>query len=100
MKKKQFGLFRRGKVYYGQDDEGKQWSLGVRDKKQAEAIIDGMNGAIRNPDLELAKALAVIDTLEPERRNRTWQAAIDIFMKSGEKESSKQRKKRALDRPV
>ena len=95
--KNRYVRYLRGKTYYGEDrTTGKQFSLRTRDPKLAKEIIEGKNKAAREPHIHGAVARATLAVLEPQLFIRTWREVIAIFSQTGVKESSRQRKVRAL----
>lgn len=81
--KHRFTLYRRGNVYYCQDNEtGKQASLHTEDKDEALTILHSKNEAYRQPALNLQIARAYLAAVDPEISQRTWRIVMDEVAKT------------------
>jgi integrase len=76
--KQRFRMFRRGRVYWCQDNEsGKQESLGTKDQSQATRLLHAKNEASLEPMLNLQIARTYLVASDPEMAKRTWQTCFD-----------------------
>src|SRR5471032_3377118 len=68
-----YRIFRRGKVWYLQNDTtGKQTSLHTRDKKQAQRVLNAQCEAHQNPSINLQIARVYINVADEGYAKRTW----------------------------
>jgi integrase len=71
--KKKYRMFLRGSVYWVQDNfTRKQTSLGVKDKDEAEQLLQAKNEAHRQPIINLQIARAYLSVSDPKAATRTW----------------------------
>ncbi len=71
--KKKFRMFLRGSVYWVQDNfTRKQESLGVKDRDEAEQLLQARNEAHRQPIINLQIARAYLSVSDPKAATRTW----------------------------
>ena len=94
--KSRFRLFRRGKVFWCQDNEtGIQKSLGTKDETEAKELLRHKNEPFKN--LSFCKQLGrmYLEAADPEQATRIWQDVMDeiVSTKSG---STKERWNRAI----
>lgn len=85
--KKKFRMFLRGSVYWVQDNyTGKQESLGVKDRDEAEQLLQARNEAHRQPIINLQIARAYLSVKDPQAATRTWGDVMRhlVEQKSGE----------------
>jgi integrase len=74
----QYRLFRRGGIYYVQDNAtGKQESLRTKNRQEAARIFHAKNEAYRQPHLNFQIARAYLTASDPEIVQRTWQSVMD-----------------------
>lgn len=80
--KKKYRLFRRGKVFWVQDNEtGKQESLRTGDRVTAERLLHARNEAHHQPIINLQIARAYLLVGDPQAATRTWQFIMDEIVK-------------------
>ena len=71
--KKKYRMFLRGSVFWVQDNfTGKQTSLGVKDRDEAEQLLQARNEAHRQPIINLQIARAYLSVSDPKAATRTW----------------------------
>ena len=76
-------MFRRGKVFWCQDNEtGKQESLRTKDKDEAKTLLAARNEAHRQPSLNLQIARTYLQAGDPEVATRDWQIVMDELAKT------------------
>ena len=93
--KHRFWLFKRRGIFYVEDTvNGKQESLGTRDRKQAESLRATKNDAAKQP-FSLAIGKAYLAAHDPALIQRTWQSVMDAFVDRG-KEHTRKRRERAM----
>ena len=81
--KLRFTLFRRGGVFYCQDNSTRQQtSLRTRDAGEAQTLLSAKNEAHRQPILNLHIARAYLSATDPEIGKRTWQVVMDEMAKT------------------
>jgi len=98
--KQRFWLFQRGPIYYVEDSEtGKKESFQTSDRKEAERLRSARNEAAGSPLLGVTLAKAYLSGSDPALAKRTWRLVMEEFCKHG-KESSRQRRLRAINAPV
>jgi hypothetical protein len=95
--KPRFILFRRGRVYYSQDNlTGKQASLRTRDQEEASVILHAHNEAVRQPYLNLRIAQTYLAASDEKMARRTWQDLMDEFVQT-KTEKNRPRCQRGMD---
>jgi hypothetical protein len=85
--KNQYRKFRRGNVWWCQNNEtGKQESLGTKDKSEADRLMGIKNQPFQFSAFNLQLARTHLQMSNPEIRTRTWQQVMDAVVqtKSGE----------------
>lgn len=93
--KDRFTLFRRGGVFYCQDQStGQQKSLQTRDKAEARRIVQAKNDTVKNPLMNLVMARTYLAAQDPKLVSRTWADAIELFCRRG-KPATQTRHRRA-----
>jgi len=76
--KKQFRMFRRGNLYWCQNNQaGKQESLHTSDKEDAQTILNAKNEAHRQPNLNFQIARAYLVASDSEIGKRTWATVME-----------------------
>jgi integrase len=102
--KRQYILYRRklgGKFYIEDTHTRKQESLGTKDRREAETLLNARNEAARQPHLNLQIAKAYLAGTDSGVSTRTWQNALDAIIdtKTGPTKDRWQRaaKEKALD---
>jgi hypothetical protein len=94
--KDRFRLFRRGKIYYAQDNlSGQQKSLRTTLRDEAQRLLHAQSEAARNPLLNLAMARVYLTAHDPALAKRVWADVMAEFSLRG-KESSRTRYERAF----
>jgi hypothetical protein len=79
--KARYRLFRRGKVYWTQDnDSGKQCSLQTKSKPVALRLLRAKNEAFEQPQLNLQIARAYLVASDPSINSRTWQDCMNEIL--------------------
>jgi integrase len=82
--KTRYRMFRRGEVYYWQDNEtGQQGSLRTKDSRIAEKFLHQKNESFEQPMLNLALAKAYASAHDPKMSQRTWQNVMDEMASHG-----------------
>src|SRR5436853_5923669 len=98
--KNKYRTHRREGIYYIEDTEtGQQTSLRTRDSKEAETLKDAHNAAARDAALAVAIGAAYFSNRDPEVKTRTWRTVFDEFVRRGKKQSTRDRRTRALRSP-
>jgi integrase len=95
--KRRFILYRRklgGTFYIENTQTRKQESLGTKDRKEAEAILNARNESVRQPHLNLQIAKAYLSGTDSGVSTRTWQQALNTIIQS-KQGSTKERWERA-----
>lgn len=102
--KRRYILYRRklGGTFYVEDTHTrKQESLGTKDRREAESLVNARNEASRQPHLNLQIAKAYLAGTDSGVSTRTWQNAMDAIIdtKTGSTKDRWQRaaKEKALD---
>src|SRR4051812_36447086 len=81
--KAKFRLFRRGNVFWFQDNNsGRQGSLHTKDRQEAVMLLNAKNEAFRQPLLNLQIARAYLAAGDPAMSTRTWQYVMDEVAKT------------------
>jgi integrase len=81
--KSRFTLFRRGPVFYCQDNTtGQQTSLRTKNEDEAHALLHSRNEAFRQPILNLQIARTYLSASDPQVAKRTWQMVMDEMGKT------------------
>jgi integrase len=77
-------MFRRynGTFYYEDKESGKQFSLGTKNRSEAERLIHAKNEAHVQPSVNMQIARAYLTASDPEIGTRTWQYALDEIVKT------------------
>ena len=89
--KSRYRLFRRGRIYWCQDnDTGQQQSLRTKDKHEAQTLLHAKNESHRQAALNLQIARTYLQAGDPEMVSRTWQSVMD-HMTGTKKGSTKAR---------
>ena len=71
--RKRYRLFRRGNVFWCQDNEtGKQESLRTKDRGEADRLFHAKNEAFHQPFINLQIARAYLLVADPNFTKRTW----------------------------
>ena len=97
--KQRFWLFKRGNVYYVQDSEtGKQQSLDVTDKLQAQRLRAAKEEAIGQKTLNLAVGRAYLAACDPSLVTRTWNMVMEKLCARAKKDTSRERNVREMAR--
>lgn len=92
-----YRLFKRNNIFYSQNNlSGKQESLGTRDRREAQRLLDAKNDAVKTPHLGVALAKAYLSALDPQMVKRTWSQVMEQFQSNG-KASTQVRSERAFD---
>src|SRR5437762_12039758 len=81
--KRRFTLYRRklGGMFYIEDTQTrKQESLGTKDRREAESLLNTRNEAARQPHLNLQIAKAYLSGTDSGVSTRTWQNALDAII--------------------
>jgi integrase len=95
--KQRFWLFKRGNVYYVQDSEtGKQQSLDVTDKLQAQRLRAAKEEAIGQKTLNLAVGRAYLAASDPSLVTRTWNMVMEKLCARAKKDTSRERNVREM----
>jgi hypothetical protein len=102
--KRQYILYRRklgGKFYIEDTHTRKQESLGTKDRREAETLLNARNEAARQPHLNLQIAKAYLAGTDSGISTRSWQNALDAIIdtKTGSTKDRWQRaaREKALD---
>ncbi len=96
MNQQRYWLFKRGSVYYLQDNQTKkQQSLFTKDKAEAERLRNAKNDAHSQPQLNLALAKTYLSAYDPEIPRRRWRDVMEKMASTG-REASQERCRRAL----
>jgi integrase len=75
-------MFRRGEVFWCQDNETrKQESLGTKDREIAERILNAKNEAHHQPIINLQIARAYLQVGDPAVATRTWRLVMEEVTK-------------------
>lgn len=85
--KQQFRMFRRGEVYWCQNNEtGKQSTLKTKNKKDANRLLHHMNEAGEKSALNLQIARTYLKASSPKFATRNWQETMEAILetKTGE----------------
>jgi hypothetical protein len=78
--KSRFTLFRRGEVFYAEDqDTGKQKSLKTKSADEARKIVQAKNDAVSQPLLNLVLAKTYLAAIDPKLVTRTWEDVMVRF---------------------
>ena len=86
--KQAFRMYRRGKMYYAEDNEtGEQHSLRTNDKMTAKRLLAEENKARQEPAINLEMARIHARAADPNLASRTWQAAMDELSTHGKPQS-------------
>ena len=94
--KDQYRLYRRGNIFYAQNNiTGKQESLGTRDKSAAKQILAAKNASHRNAALNVAIAEVHLKAQDPALCERTWSDVFREFSSRG-KAKTRERRERAM----
>ena len=95
--KQRFWLFKRGNVYYVQDSEtGKQQSLDVTDKLEAQRLRAAKEEAIGQKTLNLAVGRAYLAASDPSLVTRTWNMVMEKLCARAKKDTSRERNVREM----
>lgn len=79
--KPRFLLFRRGRVFYCEDQESRrQISLRTRDQAAAQSLVNARNEAVRQPQLNLRIAQTYLAASDPLVAQRTWADVMRAFV--------------------
>lgn len=85
--RKQFRLFRRGKVFWCQNNKtGKQSTLGTKDRVLAERVLHAKNEAHEQPSANPQIARAYLVASDPAFASRTWQSVMNEILRLKEAE--------------
>ncbi|MCX6896655.1 MAG: hypothetical protein NTZ16_14430, partial [Verrucomicrobia bacterium] len=77
-----FRLYRRSKTFYCEDTQnGKQESLGTKDRTTALRLLHAKNEAHLQPAINLQMARAYLVASDPVIGKRTWQIPMDEIVK-------------------
>ena len=80
--KSKYRLFRRGQMFWCQDNQtGQQQSLRTKDRTLAERFLHARNEAHQQPLINLQIARAYLLASDPQMGKRTWQAVMDELVK-------------------
>jgi integrase len=82
--KTRFRMFRRsnGTFYFEDTQNGKQLSLGTKDRRQAQRLIHAKNEAQLQPSVNLQIARGYLLASDPEISARTWQHVMNEIAKA------------------
>lgn len=96
--KNRFRLFlRRNGTYYCENcDTGQQLSLGTKDHADAVKLLAAKNNSYQNPSLNLALGKTYLAAHDPKLVSRTWAVAFDLWVSTGKKQSTFDRKAKAI----
>jgi integrase len=85
MNKTAFRMFRRGTVYWCQNNQtGKQESLRTKDKGEARALLDLKNQPLMNAGFHQQAARFHQSVSDPKAGSRTWQNVMDVIVSQKE----------------
>jgi len=88
-------MFRRGNVYYCQDNfSGRQESLRTSDAKSARRLFEARNKTARQPQLNLALARVYLSGHDTRLVQRTWAEVMEASVQPALRESSIRRLRR------
>jgi hypothetical protein len=94
--KDRYRLFRRGKIYYAQDNlSGQQKSLRTALRDEAQRLLHAQSEAARNPLLNLAMARVYLTAHGPALAKRVWADVMAEFILRG-KQSTRDRYERGF----
>jgi len=94
--KQRYRLFRRGETWYSHDGlDGKQQTLGTKDKSVALRLLNAKNEASQQSSINLQIARVYLTAGDPVAGKRTWQNVMDS-MAATKKGSTRTRWDRAM----
>src|SRR5690242_5494441 len=88
----------RGATFYAFDTIAKSWtSLRTQERGEAQRLIQAKNDACQQSSLNLQLARVYIQESDPAAASRTWRDVMDEFRERSGKQSTKERKVRAIE---
>lgn len=95
-----YRMFKRGGVFYTQNNEtGQQQSLRTTDKREAAKLVNAKNDAAQAPALNRELGRVFLSAIDPAAVRRSWNVVMEHFCSIG-RESTRERRNREVNSPA